>query len=575
MRGHIIVCGDDALATRISGELSDAELSVMTLASPAGLDAAMVDTARAVICASGDDALNLEMALLARRANPQVRVVARLANPVLRQAMSSGNGPGAVLDVADLAAPSVVAALLGRTAHPIPVGPVNFVVSDAAAPREGTLRQIYGRLTPVAIIRGENSPDPGEVIACPHLDVPVREGDWITMIGRAAEFEEQGIQIAPAADVTPRRRSPLARWVDAVQAFRDDINPTFYRALAVLATLLISSTIILRLCYRNPAMSWMDALYFSTETLATVGFGDFNFLHQPLLLRLWGVVMMLGGLATIAVVVSFVADVLVSRRLAQSAGRQKARHLHAHFVVVGLGSFGIRVASVLKEAGHDVVVIERNENNRYLSAAAELNIPVVFGDATLRTSLVAARAEHARAIAVLTEDDVVNIETGIVLQEMLGPRRSADNDRSDRPRIVLRIYDRDLGSAVGHRLGFEHVRSTVDLSTPWFIGAALGLEVLGTFSVGQQSFVVGGVRVQQDSQLDGIALFEFPTQTRVIAIERDDTPVKLQPHPTTRLRAGETAYLVGPYHELLETLRKGQRGQPPAVRPASAARRDR
>ena len=47
MRGHIIVCGDDALATRIIGELSDAELSVMTLTSPAGLGAAMIDTARA------------------------------------------------------------------------------------------------------------------------------------------------------------------------------------------------------------------------------------------------------------------------------------------------------------------------------------------------------------------------------------------------------------------------------------------------------------------------------------------------------------------------------------------------
>ena len=105
MRGHFIVCGDDALATRIISELSAAELSVVSLQSPAGLAAAEIETARAVICASGDDAVNLEMALLARRANPHVRVVARLANSVLRQAMSGGNGPGAVLDVADLAAP--------------------------------------------------------------------------------------------------------------------------------------------------------------------------------------------------------------------------------------------------------------------------------------------------------------------------------------------------------------------------------------------------------------------------------------------------------------------------------------
>jgi Trk K+ transport system NAD-binding subunit len=559
MRGHIIVCGDDALATQIIGELSDAELSVLTLQSPAGLAAADIETARAVICASGDDALNLEVALLARRANPNVRVVARLANSVLRQAMSGGNGPGAVLDVADLAAPSVVEALLGRTAHTIPVGAVNFVVSGAAAPRDGTLREIYGRLAPVAIIRGEHSPDPGEVIACPFLDVRVHQGDWITMIGRSEELAEQGIQFAPQGEPAPRPRSAAGRAVDAVRAFRDDINPTFYRALAVLATLLIISTLMLRFGYRNPTMSWMDAVYFSTETMATVGFGDFNFLNQPIWLRLWGVVMMLGGLATIAVVVSFVADLLVSRRLSQSAGRQKARHLQSHFVVVGLGSFGIRVASMLKEAGHDVVVIERNADNRYLSLAAELKIPVVFGDATLRTTLAAARADRARAIAVLTEDDVINIETGIVLQEMLGPRRAPESDRSERPRIVLRIYDRDLGAAVGHRLGFGHVRSTVDLSTPWFIGAAMGLEVLGTFSVGQRSFMVGGVRVQPGSDLDGIAMFELSTQTRVLAIERGGESAEMHPHRDTRLHAGDTAYLVGPYHELLETLRKGQR----------------
>ena len=559
MRGHFIVCGDDALATRIISELSAAELSVVSLQSPTGLAAAEIESARAVICASGDDAVNLEMALLARRANPHVRVVARLANSVLRQAMSGGNGPGAVLDVADLAAPSVVEALLGRTEHAIPVGKESFVVSGAAAPRDGTLREIYGRLAPVAIIRGDDSPDAGEVIACPQLDLAVHQGDWITMIGRPEELAEQGLRVGSQGDAAPGHRSTAGRIVDAVRAFRADINPTFYRALGVLATLLIGSTILLRFGYRNPSMSWMDALYFSTETLATVGFGDFNFLNQPVWLRLWGVVMMLGGLATIAIVVSFVADVLVSRRFAQSAGRQKARHLRAHFVVVGLGSFGIRVASMLKEAGHDVVVIECNTDNRYLSSAAELNIPVVFGDATLRTTLEAARAEHARAIAVLTEDDVINIETGIVLQEMLGPRRAPESDRSKRPRIVLRIYDRDLGNAVGHRLGFEHVRSTVDLSTPWFIGAAMGLEVLGTFSVGQRSFMVGGVRVRPDTELDGIAMFELSTQTRVIAIERGGESTEMHPHRDTRLYAGDTAYLVGPYHELLATLRKGQR----------------
>jgi hypothetical protein len=103
----------------------------------------------------------------------------------------------------------------------------------------------------------------------------------------------------------------------------------------------------------------------------------------------------------------------------------------------------------------------------------------------------------------------------------------------------------------------------VDLSTPWFIGAAMGLEVVGTFSVGQHSFIVGGVRVQPGSDADGLQISELSTQSRVIAIERDGSPAELHPRRDTRLRAGETAYLVGPYHELLETLRKGQRANRP------------
>ncbi len=139
MREHIIVCGDDALATRIIDELNDAELSVRLLRSPADLEAAGVATAHAVIAASADDAINLEVALLARQANPHTRVVARLSNTVLHQAMNDGIGPGVVLDVADLAAPSVVEALLGRTAHTIRAGGVEFVVSSDTADRNGTL----------------------------------------------------------------------------------------------------------------------------------------------------------------------------------------------------------------------------------------------------------------------------------------------------------------------------------------------------------------------------------------------------------------------------------------------------
>ena len=560
MHGHTIVCGDDALAMCIAEELQKAGTDVVIVTGADGLTAAGVTDAAAVICADDDDALNLEIALLARELNPTVRVVARLANSVLREAMALGNGPGAILDVADLAAPSVVEACLARTTHAIPVAGVEFVVSGTEAPCDATLREIYGDLAPVAVIHGENSPTPGEVVACPGRDLKVRTGDWTAMIGTADELAGQGIAVANHVTRAQVRRSPLRRVVNGLRALRDDVNPMFFRAFAASLTLLAGATVLLRFSYRPPGMSWVDALYFSTETIATVGYGDFSFLHQPTWLRLWGIGLMFAGVTTTAILVAFVADLLLSRRFAQSAGRRRVRDMRDHVIVVGLGSFGIRVVSDLKAAGHDVVVVERSEDNRYLSAAAELDVPVIFGDATLQQTLDAARADEAIAIAVLTQDDMVNIEAGIVLREMLGPRWGRNGNQPGVP-VVLRIYDRSLGAAVGHRFRFEYVRSTVELATPWFIGAAIGLQVLGTFSVGQRSFMVGGVLVEAGSELDGLRMVELSTQTRVIAITRGSDEVILHPRRDTRLTAGDTAYLVGPYRELLDTLRKGQPAQ--------------
>src|ERR1700679_2300875 len=118
MHRHIIVSGDDALATTIADELKHASAAGVRMAAgettdagatvvgmPAGetseagvareLSLADVSHALAVVCAGDDDAVNLEIALLARKANPNVRVVSRVANDVLREAVNNDNGPGA------------------------------------------------------------------------------------------------------------------------------------------------------------------------------------------------------------------------------------------------------------------------------------------------------------------------------------------------------------------------------------------------------------------------------------------------------------------------------------------------
>jgi Trk K+ transport system NAD-binding subunit len=317
-------------------------------------------------------------------------------------------------------------------------------------------------------------------------------------------------------------------------------------------------------------MGWVDAFYFTVETMTTTGYGDFSFVNQPTWLRTFSTLLMFSGVTTTALLVSFIADVLLSRRFVFASARPRVGHLRNHIVVVGLSGLGIRVVSDLVAAGYDVAVIERNEDNRFLSAVRDLDVPVIFGDATLRQTLQAARVDRARAVAVLTRDDIINIETGIVLSEMLGRKAATREHWTDIP-LVLRVYDRALGFAVAQRFGFENVRSTVELAAPWFIGAAIGLQVLGTFSVGQNSFVVGGMQVAAGSELDGLRMFEMSSQARVIAITTSNGLVKLHPRRDARLHADDTVYLVGPYRELIDTLRKGR---PPRPAPGEERKRD-
>ncbi|UMB68292.1 NAD-binding protein [Mycobacterium paraterrae] len=546
---EIIVSGDDPLANTIIEELRGAGARIIRISSAAELLAAGVHRARAVVCAGSNDALNLEIALLARRYSPNVRVVARIGDNVLGDAVAAVSGPGAILNVARLAAPSVVEAVLCRNAHQFATAGIEFVVWGSEVRKAGTLREIYGDLAPVAVVHAENSPNPGEVVPCPGRDQQVYAGDWTSMIGVKDELEARGIKV-PSWTATRSRNSRIRHVIDALRAMRHDVHPLLVPSLVGSLVLMLGSTAIVRFAYLNPRMSWLDAFYFTSETISSVGFGDFSFAQQSSMLRLFAIGLMYGGVTVSAILVALIADLLLSRRFLHTAGLRRARRMRDHIVVVGMGSTGIRVVTDLTTAGYDVVVIEQDENNRFLPTLADLDVPVIFGDSTSRSTLESARSDRARGIAVVTQDDMENIRTGIVLLEMLGSDTAVP--------IVLRVQGRALSAAVRDQFGFENVRSIVDLAAPWFIGAAMGLKVLGTFWVGQRSFMVGAMLVAEGSELDGLRMVDMSTQTRVIAVTRPEGPVSLRPRRNSQLRAGDTVYLIGPYRELIATLRKGQ-----------------
>ena len=575
--GHVIVCGLHGVGLRIIEQLHLAGVLVVVVdddpdrrllravqawgipysSASARLGETLLDAglmrAAAVICVESDDLACLETALLVSELNPGVRVVVQLANAAVGRAVQVVTGSGSVLDVAALSAPSLIEACLQSPTHDVVLGAVRFVVTHVDVGAAGTLRELYADLAPIAVVRAAT----GAVEVCPGRDLAVGPGDRVALLGTPEELGAAGVDVAPE----PAERGPVIGHAGALHGVRDVVSTMLREAdrplrLAVggLAVLIAIAVSVLLIGYRKPDgshMSPIDALYFSIETVGTIGYGDFSFAEQDAWLRVFAIGFMLSGAMTVAIFFALLTNFLVSRRIEASLGRRVVTGMAGHVVLIGLGSIGLRVLEGLLANGRQVVAIERDDQGRYLEQARALGVPVVIGDATVRRTLIAANLAEASAVAVLTSNDLVNIESALAIRDELGERAATTP-------LVVRLFDRQLATFVESRFGLHHVRSTAALAAPWFVGAALGLDVLSTFYVDQQPMLVGRLRVAAGGGLDGLAMQDLSARTRVIAIGRAGAAGALEhpPRRGTRFTAGDEAYLVGPYEDILQVLRR-------------------
>ena len=185
-------------------------------------------------------------------------------------------------------------------------------------------------------------------------------------------------------------------------------------------------------------------------------------------------------------------------------------------------------------------------------SCARLGVPVVIADGTQPQTLASVSLASAAAVAILTSDDLANLETGLAVRDQLGARwpttpvvlRMFDPQLARTVRVELRVRVRAVHGRAGRAVvrrrgarpgGAEHLlrRAT---SRCWWPGS----------------------RSPPTAGWPGWPWATWPPGPGCWPSAGPATTAHLEypPRRGTRFRAGDRAYLIGPYEELLAVLRR-------------------
>lgn len=130
-----------------------------------------------------------------------------------------------------------------------------------------------------------------------------------------------------------------------------------------------------------------------------------------------------------------------------------------YIIIAGCGKIGANLVKTLSNEGHDVVVIDPNEES-FAQLENGTNCLTVTGMCIDEDVLKSAGIEHADALLAVTSDDNVNIMTAQIAKQLYHV-----------PHVVTRIYDPDK-DAVLRQMGLNTVCPT--MLTVAKIGSLLG-----------------------------------------------------------------------------------------------------
>lgn len=154
---------------------------------------------------------------------------------------------------------------------------------------------------------------------------------------------------------------------------------------------------------------WLEALYMTTITITTVGFGEVR--HLDTGGRILTILLIVTSVGVFAYAVTTLGSLVVEMQVGSVIWRRRMDKriaaLRGHYIVCGYGRTGRAVGISLLQAGTSCVVVERESGN--LDLLKQDDMLFVEGDATFDECLERAGVKQAKGLVAALGNDAENV----------------------------------------------------------------------------------------------------------------------------------------------------------------------
>ena len=315
----------------------------------------------------------------------------------------------------------------------------------------------------------------------------------------------------------------------------------FLRVVIAVALIIAVAAIVYveRGCYTDRGvdgeLTFIDALYYSTVSLSTTGYGDITPICQSSRLVNILVITPMRFLFLI-ILIGTTVQVLTQRTREEFRSNRWRKHVNGHTIIVGYGVKGRSAAKALVDAGiakNDIVVV--SEDRASVDEATRAGHIGVLGDARREEILRDAAIERCHQVIVATDEDDTTVLITLTVRRLSPDARIVVAARETINADILRQSGANAviptAESAGRLMGLSLVSPTAGDLMEDLLDAGRGLDIAER-PITREELGLSPSRIDADGQL-------------VLAVVRGTTVHRFdEPNMPTVLQQGDRVVVI-------------------------------